>query len=184
MADVNKAIEFMLHQEDAKLSGAVTNLKDDRGGATRFGLCAKFHPALVEAGFFDGARVSRERGLVLAKDAYTKEYAIPLRLDALKSDAVACTILSFAVNGGIGTALKLLRDALNTFGYNLPVNALPEDDATFEAENEVPEKKLVPALVQHQRARYEQIVAHDPSQGKWFKGWMNRANQALALVEG
>jgi lysozyme family protein len=184
MADVTKAIEFMLRQEDEKLAGTITTTPGDAGGCTRFGLCAKFHPALVDAGFFDVAKTPRDKALQMAEKAYREEYVPPLRLDALQSVAVACAVLSFAVNDGISGGLKVLREALVSFGFKLAANGAPEDDATFQAENNTPEEKLVPAIVQHQRARYEAIVAAKPSQKKFFAGWMNRTNRVLALVKG
>lgn len=184
MADAKKAIDFMLHQEDAKLAGVITNTKNDHGGTTRFGLCAKFHPALVEAGFFDAAKVPHDQALQMAEATYTTEYAKPLRIEALKSDMVACAMISFAVLDGLPSAMKMLRNALDTFGYCLSITAALEDDATFAAENEVAEDKLVAALVQHQRARAQQIVAHDPTQADFAKGWSRRADQVATLVKG
>jgi lysozyme family protein len=184
MADVNKAIEFMLRQEDSKLTGKVTNAENDRGGRTRFGLCAKWHPALENAGFFDPLLVSDEDALALAKQTYAKEYARELRLADLRSDAVACAMLSFAVNCGICTTLRFLRVALNGLGANLRVTAAPEEDATFQAENACPEQRLVAAMVDLEKTHYHAIAAHDASQAIYLHGWLNRADQVLALVKG
>ena len=181
MADVCKAIDFMLRQEDATLSGTVTNAANDNGGCTRFGLCAKWHPALVVAGFFS-PEMPRDKALLMAEDTYTKEYAPALRLAVLRSDAVACAVLSFAVVDGTGSALKLLRHSLDSLGSALPVSAAAEDDVTFTAENAEDEVALVPALVKAQEQRCAEIVARDPSQSKWLRGWTNRAQQVLGLV--
>lgn len=182
MADVRKAIDFMLRQEDAELSGTVTNAASDNGGCTRFGLCAKWHPALAAAGFFT-PQIPRDKALLMAEDTYQKEYAPALRLTALRSDAVACAVLSFAVVDGTGSALRLLRQSLDSLGCSLPVSAAAEDDATFAAENAAEDSALVPALVKAQEQRCAEIVAHDPSQRKWLHGWFNRADQVLALVQ-
>ena len=50
MADVDKAVQFVLGLEDARLKGDVTTLPGDRGGATRFGLASASHPDLVADG--------------------------------------------------------------------------------------------------------------------------------------
>jgi hypothetical protein len=42
--DPKTAIDFVLRQEDATLSGAITNYSTDLGGLTRFGLCAQLMP--------------------------------------------------------------------------------------------------------------------------------------------
>jgi lysozyme family protein len=184
MANVNKAIDFMLHQEDAALKGTITNWSTDKGGLTRFGLCAKYHPQLVAAGFYDATQMPTDRAMQMAESAYYTEYAVPLRIRDLSSDAVACAIVSFAVLDGIGSALKLLRAALYTCGYTIPVTAGPVDVATFNAEQSCDEKALVPALVAQQRIRCEHIAAADPSQAANLRGWDNRASQVLALVQG
>jgi lysozyme family protein len=182
MADVRKAIEFMLHQEESALSGTVTNAASDNGGQTRFGLCAKWHPALVAAGFFN-PEMAKSQALALAEETYQTEYAVPLRLDRIGSDAVACGVLSFAVLDGIGSALRVLRAALCTCGFNLQVTTAPMDDATFKAEEATSESQLLQALVQQQKSRCEHIAANDPTQRKWIRGWKNRADQVLALVK-
>ena len=182
MADVRKAIDFMLHQEDSRLAGTVTNAAGDNGGQTRFGLCAKWHPALVTAGFFD-LGMPQSQALALAEKTYQSEYAVPLRLDRLSSDAVACGVLSFAVLDGIGSALRVLRAALYTCGFNLEVTTAPMDDATFDAEQEVSESQLVQALVRQQKLWCEHIAANNPTQQKWIRGWENRADQVLALIK-
>ena len=182
MADVRKAIDFMLHQEDSTLAGTITNAQSDNGGQTRFGLCAKWHPALVAAGFFSPT-MTQSQALALAEETYNSEYAVPLRLDRLSSDAVACGVLSFAVLDGIRSALRVLRAALYTCGFTLQVTTAPMDDATFNAEQAVSESQLIPALVQQQKSRCEHIAANDPTQQKWIRGWENRADQVLALIK-
>jgi lysozyme family protein len=182
MADVRKAIDFMLHQEDSTLAGAITNAASDNGGQTRFGLCAKWHPALLAAGFFN-PEMPQSRALALAEETYNSEYAVPLRLDRISSDAVACGVLSFAVLDGIGSALRVLRAALYTCGFNLQVTTAPMDDATFKAEEAASESQLVQALVRQQKLRCEHIAANSPTQQKWIRGWENRADQVLALLK-
>lgn len=184
MADVDKAIAFMLRQEDSRLTGRITDAAGDRGGQTRFGLSAKWHPALVTAGFFDPMKMSFEAAFALAEKTYEAEYCRPLRIADLKSDAVACAMLSFAVNTGTGTTLRFLRVALNGLGFNLRIGAQPEDDATFAAENACPEEKLVPALVNLQKAYYHSIVEHEAAQAVFLRGWLHRSDQVLALVKG
>ena len=182
MADVKKAIDFMLRQEDSSLSGKITDIENDHGGLTRFGLTAKYHPKLVAAGFFSPS-MSREEALAMGEATYGEEYARPLRIAELSSDAVACAMISFAVLDGIGSAIRLLRAALYTCGYTLPVNLVILDQVTFAAEQDCDEKKLVPALVRQQKIRCEHIAANDPTQKKFLKGWENRADQVLALVQ-
>jgi hypothetical protein len=181
LADVKKAIDFMLHQEDSQLKGTITNYASDRGGLTRFGLCAKFHPKLVAAGFYS-PDMPVEQALPIAEQTYAEEYARPMRLAELSSDAVACGMISFAVLDGLGSAVRLLRLALYTLGYTIPVSSPVLDQALFTAELHSDEKKLVPALVAQQRIRCLRIAA-DPSQKVNLQGWNNRSDQVLALVQ-
>jgi len=69
VSDPNAAIRFVLKQEDSTLSGVITNESGDAGGLTRFGLCAKWHPELVAAGFYD-VTMDTATALPLAETAY------------------------------------------------------------------------------------------------------------------
>ena len=82
MSNPTQSIDFVLRQEDSTLSGIITNEANDAGGLTRFGLCAKWHPELVAAGFYQVA-MDTATALNEAEVAYANAYATPLLLIGL-----------------------------------------------------------------------------------------------------
>lgn len=184
MADIKTAIDFVLRQEDAKLPGVITDRPSDLGGLTRFGLCAKWHPELVEAGFYayqivDGKQVAQmpeEEALALAEKTYATAYEPSLQLAEIASIGIATAILSFAVLEGQQEAVKLLQEALsiNSDGLMGP--------ATLAAENSANPATLLPKLVNLQRQHFAAIAAANPSQEANLNGWDNRADALLALA--
>ena len=108
MSDPTQSINFVLRQEDSTLAGTITNESNDAGGLTRFGLSAKWHPELVEAGFYE-ASMDAQTALPIAQQAYETAYASPLCLMQINSQAIANALLSFAVNCGTFSATEILQ---------------------------------------------------------------------------
>lgn len=184
MSNVTACVDFVLRQEDSTLSGIVTDLATDLGGMTRFGLCAKWHPELVEAGFYayqivDGkqvAKIAAPDALVLAESTYATAYEPSLKLAEIASTGIATAILSFAVLEGQEEAVKLLQEALGITADGLM------GPATLAAENAASSATLLPRLVNLQRQHFAAIAAANPSQEANLHGWDNRADALLALA--
>lgn len=169
MANVNESIQFVLKQEDSRLSGVITDTASDKGGRTRFGVAEKAHPKLTSTGFYD--TMPFDTALALATEVYTKEYAEPLQLDKIMSQEVANAALSFDVNEGVGTFVKLLQKALGLVqdGKFGPITLV-------KVNSSVP-LTLLRALQVVETLYYQDIVHKDPTQQKFYKGWMNRIYQ-------
>lgn len=184
MANAKKIIDFVLRQEDSTLSGVITDLATDLGGLTRYGLCAKWHTELVEAGFYayqivDGKQVAHmaaAEALTLAESTYATVYEPSLRLAEIASAGLATAILSFAVLEGQEEAVKLLQEALGIAADGLM------GPATLAAENAATTATLLPKLVNLQRQHFADIAAASPSQEANLHGWDNRADAILALA--
>lgn len=174
MANVKAAIDFVLRQEDRGLTGKITQIPNDRGGLTRYGLTKKWHPELVASGFF--STMLRDPALVLAEQTYAREYALPLWIDRIAPQGVATALLSFAVNDGCPQALKLLQASA---GVTVDGCMGP---ATLAAVNAADPKALLDALVAQQCAFYSRIVAGDPTQDKFLNGWLRRADSLLEVA--
>ncbi len=179
MADINQAVQFVLLQEDSHLSGDVTQIPGDRGGRTRFGLAERWHPALVEQGFFDvedgSPKIPNEEALAIAEKVYEEEYAAPLSLAEIDVQGVADRVLSFAVNEGPREATLLLQRALNSCGCNLSTDGV-FGPATLAAVNAANSAQLIPALRAQQAGFYRRLVATQPRLLPELQGFLNRAN--------
>lgn len=93
----DRAINSVLRNEDATLSGQVTN---DTGGVTKYGISSKAFPGL------DVANLS----LADAKAIYKTEYWDPIGGDSLPA-ALQATALDAAINQGVGNAKKWLAQS-------------------------------------------------------------------------
>ena len=180
MANTKTAIDFVIRQEDSTLSGIITDAPADKGGVTRYGLCAEWHPDLVAKGFFS-ASMTADEALPMAEEAYSAQYDPQLLLGQVTSDAVATALLSFAVLEGNFEAISLLQNAVVMLGVPIAVDG-EMGPATLAAANSCDPQKLLAAVVQLQKTHFAQIAIKDPSQEKWVKGWDNRADALLLIT--
>lgn len=110
---------------------------------------------------------------------YKAGYWDKIRGDELKSQAVANLLADWQWGSG-SNAIKNLQQVLNrSFGYKLAVDG-GMGAQTLAATNKVDEKKLFDLLHKEKLDFYNQIVANNPSQQTFIKGWTNRA---MALYE-
>lgn len=180
MANVKSAVDFVMKQEDSSLSGVITNAPADRGGVTRFGIAAKWHPELVDTDFFSSSMTPQE-AFPIAEHAYETQYVPVLHLDALTSDAVATAMLSFGVLEGTLEAVTVLQNAIVMLGTPITVDG-KMGPATVAAANSSDPQKLITAVVQLQKAHFAHIAAVNPSQAVWVHGWDNRADLLMSIA--
>jgi lysozyme family protein len=169
MADVDKAIDFVLMQEDPELTGEITQIKADTGGRTRFGVAEKYHSDLTNTGFYDS--MSNSTALSIAEEVYEKDYAGPLYLTEIQNQNIANALLSFAVNQGLETAVRIFQRALGV-----------DDDGqmgpkTIMAANNYSSTILLNSLYNMESVYYNRIVALNSSQHVFLAGWINRAKR-------
>jgi lysozyme family protein len=170
MADAKTAIDFVLRQEDSTLSGKVTT---DAGGRTRFGIAEKFHPELTATGFFDAMPTAE--ALATAEGVYQSAYWNPISGALLASQDIADRVLSFAINLGPGTAVRLLQQAANALGAGIAEDG-GMGPATLRAVNALNPAALLAEWRGILDAHYRQIAAANPAQEQYLAGWLNRVN--------
>ena len=101
-----------MHQHDAKKvqewlerilghEGGYSNDPQDPGGETRWGISKRAYPQLD----------IKNLSVAQAADIYLRDYLAPLRADRYP-DGVAFQIFDFAVNSGVGTAIKKFQRAV------------------------------------------------------------------------
>jgi len=155
--------------------GGYSNNPADPGGATNFGIIQRtlerwnaLHPELAFPA--DVKELRKDQAGAIYRDEYW-------RWDGIKAPVVAIKLFDIGVNGGLVTAVKLLQKAVNTM-----VNPPLEVDGglgpkTLDAANRQDPLALLDVVCQAQADYYNAIVARNPSQAVFLKGWLRRAAQ-------
>ena len=133
--------------------GGYSDDRKDPGGETKWGISKRSYPNLN----------IKELTVESAAEIYIKDFLEPLKADNYE-DGVAFQMFDFAVNSGVGTALRRIQMAVGVAddGHIGP--------ATLAAIAKHSESDLI-MLVLAQRIDYMTYLKNWPSHGK---GWMRR----------
>lgn len=119
----------------------------------------------------DIAKISPE----MARAVYSALYWAPLMADKIVNQGAAVALFDFAVNAGIGRAVKEAQEALNSMGYKLAVDG-GMGPATLAAINRAG-AAFGNALTNRRIEFYKRLAASNPGKyGKYLAGWIKRAN--------
>jgi lysozyme family protein len=164
------ALNFVLDNEDRNRTYVAT--VDNNGGNVIAGINSKSWPE-------DYAKIAAlphiGRGAAIGS-FYSARYFIPLKLGAITSQDVANRVMDMAVNGGSGTAVKLLQQAVNSLGGKLAVDGGIGTE-TLLAVNMIDSTTLVNAYKAVRIARYEAIVKAHPEDETYLRAWEARAEE-------
>lgn len=141
------------------------NVPGDAGGETKFGVAQNAN----------GNVVVRTLTLQQALNIYQTKYWTPALCDNIPSPLSAIHFDS-AVNLGVGGAAKILQTAL---GVTADGNIGPKTLAALAA-SDIP--TVCTQYLNARQARYNAIVAANPSQAKFLAGWTNRVNALKAWL--
>lgn len=151
------------------IEGGYVNDPTDRGGETKYGISKRAYPNLD----------IRNLSLAQAKQIYYTDYWKASGADQVLKYDLALELFDTAVNMGTSIARKFLQQSLNLMnrnGTNFP--DLFVDGAigpnTLKAYRSVDDRILLKVLNGLQFCRYKEICEKDPSQEKYFNGWMKR----------
>lgn len=159
MGNFNAALKYTLENE-----GFLSKDPCDPGGFTKWGITAR---VADEFGFDIETLTEEQRDRI-----YVCKY---WRFDGLPDD-VAAKLFDMCVNFGSVGAVKIAQRALERVGHSVAVDGkygpltesilcrLSPDDA-------------VSLLCEASKLRYLMIVKNDPSQQKFIKGWLRRAER-------
>ena len=181
MSDFSKIIVHTLEYEgvSSKSTGYVDH-PNDKGGATKFGISLSFVVDTNDLETFD-----TNNDLVLNKEdiknltfeqavlAYKKYFWDYYDLDNIEDNKKCFLVFDAAVNHGYKGATKLIQKTLNSLGYKLSVDGLygPKSKAALI---DAPVSEFIPLFQEKRTALYKAIVANNPSQQVFLKGWLNR----------
>lgn len=160
------------------LEGGYSDDKYDRGGKTQYGITeSEYHDWLDRTG-----QDIKPIGLITldeAKSIYYADYWELPKLDQVAkiNPKLAIYTFQYGVNCGNKIGVK---------GLQYAVGANPDGvigNKTLQAIENVNTQQAIAKLVEHQRARYTQIVNGNPTQKVFIKGWNNRINKSIKFLE-
>ncbi len=164
------AAQYTLEEE-----GLFSDDPDDHGGKTKYGISQRSFPDL------DITNLTKDD----AKGIYRDEFWNGPGFSLIPDDALAVKTFDTGVNMGPRAAGKLLQRALNDVS---PAEEPLVTDGQIGAKSlarmtRVPEMDLLDAYVKRIKKRYGDIVEARPSQSKFLRGWIKRAER-LPNTEG
>jgi lysozyme family protein len=147
--------------------------RNDRGGPTRYGITWGTLSRAYSQGIVDHSDITKLTRQE-ADEIYKKNYWKPSRAD--KMPWGLCLVhYDTAVNFGVGGAAKLLQRAINELaGANVVAVDGVIGPASLKAVEGVDVKILTQKYIDVRASAYHGLVAKNPSQGVFLKGWQNR----------
>jgi len=150
--------------------GGLSNVVGDRGGLTKYGITKPFYARIK------GIKVSQVKDENIinltvegAKDLYRKYWKI-CKVDYLPV-AVQHIYFDMCVNHGDTNGAKILQRALSDLKLNPGIDGKVGPLTIKKASLAGPE--FLAAILARRTMFYDAIVAKDPSQKKFYKGWIN-----------
>lgn len=148
-----------------KSEGGYVNDPLDRGGETNLGVTKAAWAQYIGRPVQDGEMKALTVDVVAP--FYKKGYWDKCRCDELPG-GLDFAVFDFAVNAGPGRAAKFLQQAVGVTADGII------GPATLAAVAKADPSKILVDFGNIKEAFYNGIVARDPSQARFIKGWLNR----------
>lgn len=163
MADYKKLVPFVLEHE-----GGVVNDPNDAGGFTNKGVTLKTFRSVYgnDKTKNDLINITDEQWGHIFKTYYWDK----MKADGINSQSVANMMVDWGYNAGIGTVAKKVQ---NIVGTN-PDGII--GTGTLKLINSKDSKELFEQIKSARIMFYKKLAEKRPSNGKFLKGWLNRAN--------
>lgn len=172
MISVQSIIEEIIRRE-----GGYVNHPNDRGGPTKYGITQKTlsrylgHQVSIE----DVKNMTKET----AYEIYERDYYKGPRLDTLPEE-IRPVVTDASVLYGPKRAIMFLQNIVNEAGFGpISVDGVlgPMTRSKVLEAVEAMGPWFINAYVEERIMFCERIVANNPSQSVFLKGWTNRANE-------
>ena len=170
MADSSKLVPFILSKE-----GGYVNDKDDKGGATNFGITLATWRKVGYDKNGDGV-INKEDIKLLTEDdfhrVFKNNYWDACKADQIKDQSVANLLVDFAYNSGVSRVSRFIQRIVGVTADGII------GSKTINAINNYPrgQRQLFATLRQRRINYLNGIVIANPTQKKFYNGWMNRVN--------
>ncbi|HOQ47919.1 MAG TPA: glycosyl hydrolase 108 family protein [Bryobacteraceae bacterium] len=166
-ADFNTAVAVVLKHEGGYLEDHQT------GEISKFGLTADFLRSIGLPDDRDSIRnLTQEQAIEIYRVHWWEKYGF----DRIRDQRVATKFFDLAVNLGPQRATRLLQQALNHCGAQLPVDGIL-GERTIAAANEAAPECVLAQLRALAAEHYRTLAAKDPKYLPYLKGWLERASQ-------
>lgn len=154
--------------------GGFADLPDDHGGPTNRGIT--MHTLAIARGC--PVTVEDVRNLTAGETAeiYRKNYWEPYGLDRIQSPLVSIPLFDLGVLMGPPTVWRLMQQTLGQH-----IDGIPGRQTIRALHLEEP-RQLAGRFLDFCQAHFREIVAKDPSQAKFLKGWDNRIGSLRGFI--
>jgi len=180
MANFQQAFNITMGNE-----GGYSNNPNDHGGETYAGIASNYWPQWQGWPIVHQIIASKPANLNVALQAnvqlqadveafYKANFWDVLSLDSLNLQQSANQLFDSGVNMGTGVAAKFLQEAINALTPNAVTVDGQVGHLTIAAANAHTDEALYNQICALRKARYMAIIAANPSQAVFEKGWLNR----------
>lgn len=173
MANFEKIIPLVLKMEGFDI---FTDIPEDKGGATKFGISIEFAKDTNDLDLFDldnDGQITKKDIILLtserALEIYKEYFWDIAKLDDLTSDKKAFIFFDAIVNHGLRNATGLAQKTLQDLGFNIVFDKAFGKN-TFNALEQADEDEFVKIFLQKRKNFFNTIVKNNPSQRKFIKG--------------
>jgi lysozyme family protein len=173
MADFMTAFQWCMQSEDARMTCAVAPDASPAGFSGQCYAISGINSGAWPQQYATIAALPQEARLTAVQDFYQQHFWNNWYAQ-LVSDDLAKRVFDFGVNGGSGTAVQTLQKAVNALGGSLTVDG-GWGPMTLAAVNAADQAAMVQAFIAARVAHYMAIVAGNPGDQKYLKGWLTRA---------
>lgn len=180
MANYENIIDFTLEYEGFD---KCTDIKEDRGGITKYGVSLLFAKGTKNLHLFDidsDGDIDREDIKLVTEDiakvGFKKYFWDNYKLDDIDSDKKAFVLFDASMNHGNGNSIVFLQKTLYNIGYDCDVDKM-FGPKTFSFLKDAPVDEFCEEFLRIRENFYYRIVERNPSQRKFIKGWINRINK-------
>ena len=173
MSQFPPALQFLLSCEDYT-PPRYQAVQDNNGGGVIAGINSKSFPDQYGA----IAQLDQNMRADAVYKFYFSYFWQPMSLGGLTSQVAATGVLDMAVNGGQGTSVKLLQQALVALGKAITVDG-HIGPMTLEAANSLDPDRLEAAFIAQTEDRYREIVEKNPDNADFLEPWLARAKKPI-----
>jgi lysozyme family protein len=177
MADWNTAYNWMMDNEDSRRACSQVPDAAPHGAAGPCYAISGINSGSYATEFAAIAAVAQGQRGPLVQQFYRDNFWNTW-FDQITSDEIGKRVFDFAVNGGPGTALKCLQEAVNSLSTNGP--SVKEDGLwgakTVAAVNAADPELLLAGFKAKRLAYYHGVAATKPGAAQSLGNWTNRAN--------